>query len=92
MHEYQLFVPLAFCRSCPDFYLFGEIQHLGASYMRLMAWFHELDGVHREINRKPDNSNPSPKVTPTPSARILQDSCAHRLALGERLTQIVKFK
>ena len=88
----NLLVPLAFRCSCPEFYLFNGLQHLDASYMQLMAGFHKLNVFYEEINRKPDNSNPSPEFIPIPSAQIPQDSRAHRLAQGKMLTQTVKFK
>ena len=88
----NLLVPLAFRCSCPEFYLFDGLQHLDSSYTRLMGGFYKLNMFYDEINRKPDNSNPSPEFIPIPPAHIPQDSCAHRLALGGMLTQIVKFK
>ena len=88
----NLLVPLAFRCSCPELYLIEGIQHLDASYTRLMGGFHKLNVFYEEINRKPDNSNPSPEFIPIPPLQIPQESYAHRLTHGKMLTQTVKFK
>ena len=87
-----LLVPFPFRQSCPEFYLFDGLQYLDNSYMRLMSGFCKLNVFYDEINRKPDNTNPSPEFIPIPSPQIPQDSCAHRWAVGGMLTNIVKFK
>ena len=87
-----LLVPPAFRYSCPEYYLFEGLQEFNTSYMRLMNGFYKLNVFYEEINRKPDNTNPAPEFIPIPSVQIPQASCAHRLALGTMLSQIVKFK
>ena len=87
-----LLVPPAFRHSCPEYYLFEGLQHVNASYIRLMGGFYKLNVFYEEINRKPDNTNPAPEFIPIPSVQIPQASCAHRFALGTMLSQIVKFK
>lgn len=88
----NLLIPLAFRCSCPEFYLFDGLQHMNASYIRLMEGFYKLGVFYEEINRKPDNTNPSPEFIPIPSPQIPHESHAHRLALGRMLNQIVKLK
>ena len=88
----NLLIPPAFRYSCPEFHLFDGVQHLNNSYNRIMTGFHTLNVFYDEINRKPENSNPSPEFFPIPPDQISQDSRAHRLAVGVTLTHIVKLK
>ena len=88
----NLLIPLAFRCSCPEFYLFDGLQHLDTAYMRLIEGFYKLGVFYEEINRKPDNTNPSPEFIPIPSPQIPHESRAHRLVLGGMLNQIVKLK
>ena len=87
-----LIIPSAFRDSCPEFHLFDGLQHLDASYMRLMAGFYKLDVFYEEINRDPENVNPAPEFIPIPPVHIPQASFAHRFALGRMLSQIIRFK
>jgi hypothetical protein len=91
-NDIVLLVPAAFRASCPEFYIFDGLQYLDNSYMRLMSGFCKLNVFYEEINRKPDNTNPSPEFIPIPSAQIPLDSCARRYAVGGMLTDIIKFK